>query len=189
MRILGVFPHAEGGRWSGAAARWSLIAVAVALCAAMISPPAAAHYYSSGMPTPVLRIAPYSYNSSWQGPMDQALSNWTATPTPAWIYKLAGEPSQVIAAQYPDTWYGYYNLLGVFPGNYLRIRLNARTISRDASNFGNFVTSVLVHEFGHALRLSDNPGISGTSIMKESRNRNSMTTPQQHDIDDVNAYY
>lgn len=35
----------------------------------------------------------------------------------------------------------------------------------------------------------DNPNTSKSSIMKYSRNRNSMTAPQTFDVDNVNAKY
>jgi len=152
----------------------------------VVGAPAQAHSFSYGMPGASNTIRPYDYNSQWQGPMDRALSNWNVTPTPAWITKSSGARNSVTAASYSDTYYGRYDRYLNLSGYYYRIKLNARTISRDASNFGNFVTSVFVHELGHSLKLGHN---SVTSIMNDGRNRNSMTTPQQHDIDDVNAYY
>lgn len=50
----------------------------------------------------------------------------------------------------------------------------------------NFVMS---HEFGHLFWLCDNPVTSSPSIMDYNRNRNTMTSPQQFDISNVNAKY
>jgi hypothetical protein len=152
------------------------------------SAPAAATLCGCGMVRADFQIKPYTYNDSWQGPMDQAIWNWNSTPTPVWITKSSSAPSWVTAASYSDTWYGLYTTHWYF-GRYFDIKLNARTISRDAYNFSNFVTSCFVHELGHALNLDDNPNTSSPSIMKQDRDRNSMTTPQQYDIDDVNYYY
>ncbi|MEU6724103.1 hypothetical protein ABZ917_10365 [Nonomuraea wenchangensis] len=149
---------------------------------AVIATPAAAHYYGSGMSTPNFTIRPYSYNSTWQGPMDRSLSLWNATATPAYIGKSSGSSSSVTAASYSDTWYGLYTSYG----SWFQIKLNSRTISNDAVNFSNYVTSVFTHELGHALSLAHN---SLTSIMNHSRNRNSMVAPQSHDVSDVNSYY
>ncbi|MER6826161.1 hypothetical protein ABT352_09245 [Streptosporangium sp. NPDC000563] len=152
------------------------------LCVVAGATPAAAHYYNVGMAAPNFTVRPYSYNSSWQGPMDRALSNWNATATPAYIGKSSGSSSTIVAASYSNTWYGLYTSYG----SYFKIQLNSRTISADASNFSNFVTSVFVHELGHALSLAHN---DLTSIMNHGRPRNTMTTPQSHDVSDVNAYY
>ena len=68
------------------------------------------------------------------------------------------------------------------------IKVNARTISADATNFNNFAKSTVTHEFGHVFWLCDNPNTSKSSIMKYSRN-SGMTAPQTFDVDNVNAKY
>ena len=73
-----------------------------------------------------------------------------------------------------------------------RIILNSNTISRDAINFSDFVTSIFAHEFGHSIWLADNPSeASGTngSIMNHSRNRNTLTVPTSFDVASVNEKY
>jgi hypothetical protein len=135
-------------------------------------------------------VKPYNYNSQWQPAMDKAIANWYYTDSPAYITKAEGAYNTVVAAQYSDTWYGLYqrNWRWLPPTYYFDIKLNARTISRDASNFSNFVTSVNVHEYGHGFDLADNP--SGVvSIMRYDRDRNTMTKLSGHDVADVNAYY
>lgn len=69
------------------------------------------------------------------------------------------------------------------------VKINANTIEHDATNTSNFVMSTITHEFGHVFRLCDNPSTSMASIMKYSRNRNTMTGPQQFDIRNVNNIY
>jgi hypothetical protein len=174
------------------ATRWLRRATAVAAASVLVlaaSPaPARADYFSGGWPTGWSYIRPYSYNSSWQGPMDRSLNNWNATASPADIQKVSGASNYVTAASYADSWYGYYNKYCSI-GCYYTVRLNARTISATATNFANYVTSVMVHEFGHALSMADNPNTTRTSIMKESRPRNSMITPQAYDVEEVNRYY
>ncbi|MGI5237294.1 hypothetical protein [Dactylosporangium sp. CA-139066] len=163
--------------------------VAAAVVAAAIgggllfASPAHAHYDGAGQLYAQMEVYPYSYNSTWQSAIDRGLSYWNATPTPAYISKYQYSGSSVTAASYSDTWYGLYQRCG---DNCYYIKLNARTISRDAYNFQNFATSTTVHEYGHALNLAHN---SVFSIMNHSRDRNTVYTPQPHDIDDVNAYY
>jgi predicted Zn-dependent protease len=131
------------------------------------------------------QIRPYSYNSVWQGPLDRAISNWNGTATPVWITKNSAADNWITAAQYAETYYGRYTTHWNL-GRYFDIKLNSRTIAGAATNISNFITSVFVHELGHALSLAHN---SETSIMNDGRNRNSMTTPQAHDISDVNSTY
>lgn len=161
----------------------SSLLLATVLGLAMFATPASAHWNGTGQDIARIEMYPYNYNSTWQGPMDRALSNWNATASPADFHKSTFSGSSITAASYSDTWYGHYQRCG---GSCMYVKLNARTISADASNFSNFVTSTFVHELGHALNLAHN---SLTSIMNSSRNRNSMTTPQSHDVADVNAYY
>ncbi|RZT77941.1 matrixin [Micromonospora violae] len=160
-------------------------ALAVALAAVQAVPaPALAHWNGTGQLIAYIGIYPYSYNSTWMTPLNRALSNWNATASPASFYKDTLSGSTLTVTNYSDTWYGYYQACG---SSCMYVRVNSRTINRDASNFSNFVTSVVVHELGHALNLAHNS--LSASIMNHSRNRNSMTTPQAHDIADVNAYY
>jgi len=177
--------------------RWRRRLLAVATGALLALPsgllaatPAQATYYSGGMPNAHFYIQPYSYNSLWQPALDQALTNWFNTPTPAWIQKSSSASSWLTAAYLSDTWYGLYQPFGSGSGRYFHISLNSRTIAGDASNFTNFVTSCFTHELGHGLSLNDNPPVASTaSIMRHDRNRNVMTTPQQYDINDVNNFY
>jgi hypothetical protein len=52
----------------------------------------------------------------------------------------------------------------------------------------NYKQSTIVHEFGHALSLADNPS-EKQSIMRHDRNRNTIIKPQQDDIKGVKSYY
>lgn len=65
------------------------------------------------------------------------------------------------------------------------IKLNRRLLVNESDYFRQ---SVMVHELGHALGLGDNPPES-PSIMRYDRDRNTMISPQQDDIDGVNYYY
>ncbi|MFI6497388.1 hypothetical protein [Nonomuraea typhae] len=158
---------------------------------ALAATPAGAHFYSGGGANPVFTIRPYSYNATWMPPLDRALTNWNATATPADITKNSGSASTLTVASYSGTWYGLYAPSGTRANRTFAIQINSRTITRDATNFANFVSSSTTHEFGHRLSLND---ISDgthctTAIMSYCRNRNVMHQPQSHDISDVNEYY
>lgn len=174
-------PHAR--RPARKMARLLAVVLATALVVMSGAAPAAAHRTGRGQDIARIAIEPYSYNDTWQKPINKALSNWNATSSPAHLYKSSLSNSNITVKSYSDTYYGRYTRCG---GSCFYIKLNLRTINRDAVNHSNFVTSVLVHEFGHALNLAHN---SLTSIMNNNRNRNSMTKPQAHDVSDVNAYY
>lgn len=163
--------------------RGTAVAAALVLAMAASATPALAHWNGTGQDIASIHIYPYSYNSTWQTPLNRALSNWNATSSPANFYKSSNSGSTLTVKSYSNTWYGYYTRCG---GSCMYVKLNSRTINRDASNWANFVTSVFVHELGHALNLAHN---SVTSIMNHSRNRNGMIKPQPHDVSDVNAYY
>ena len=137
-----------------------------------------------GQGTPKILIAPYSYNDQWQPGMDAALANWNATVSPAHISKQSGRTSTVTAKSYTASWFGYYQSCG---DSCLYIRLNSRTISAASVNHKNYVTSVLVHEFGHALNLAHRDG--STSIMNRNRNRNTMVKPSSSDVTNVIRAY
>jgi predicted Zn-dependent protease len=137
-----------------------------------------------GQGTPKIAVYPYSYNSQWQPGMDAALANWNATYSPAELTKSTDSTSSVTAASYSAGWYGYYQACG---STCLYIRLNARTISVDATNQKNFVTSVLVHEFGHALNLGHRD--NQDSIMDTNRKRNTMVKPSSSDVTNVIRAY
>ena len=157
----------------------------LALLSQGLSAPAAnAHFNGTGQASARMSIQPYGFSSLYNVAIDRAIANWNATSSPADIFKYSNSGAYIAVGSYSDTWYGTYT--GCGSGCYI-IRLNERSISAARpSNISNFITSVAVHEWGHALNLAHN---SVTSIMWDSRNRNTMTTPQSHDVADVNQYY
>jgi hypothetical protein len=156
--------------------------------------PALAHYYSGGGASPRFAIKPYHYNPTWQPPLNRALRVWNRTRTPARIVKRSGSRSRLIASRYRATWWGLYVPRGDRRHRYFTIKMNARTIARDANRFSNFVTSVFAHELGHRLSLRDlDSNFDCTprwdSIMSYCANRNRMIRPQRHDVRDVRRIY
>ncbi|MEK3734249.1 MULTISPECIES: hypothetical protein [Paenibacillus] len=151
-----------------------------------------AKYLNYGWPSSTIPVKSYSFNSTWQAPMDQSLSNWNNAGAKVKFSKNSSSSNTISAAQY--SWEAYGRNYATYSGSKLtkfRIEMNARTISRDRQDgkFSNFVQSVFVHELGHSIWLSDNPNTSSSSIMKYTRNRNTMTKPQTYDINNVKAKY
>ncbi|MCJ7841869.1 hypothetical protein MUB24_13355 [Lederbergia sp. NSJ-179] len=150
----------------------------------------AATYLGYGWPSKTIPIKTYSYNDRWQIPMNAAVSSWNNAGAKIKFNKSSSSSNTITAAQYSYTDYG--RNYATYSGKNLksfRIELNSRTISADAKNFLNFVQSTFVHELGHSIWLADNPSTSSASIMKHSRNRNTMIKPQTFDINNVKAKY
>lgn len=106
-----------------------------------------AAYLSYGWPNSNIPIRPYSYNDTWQGPMDQSLSNWNNSNAGVTFSKDSSSRNTITADRFDYGAYGYN--YATYVGSILTkfdIELNARTISFDANNFSNFVQSVFVHE-------------------------------------------
>lgn len=99
--------------------------------------------------------------------------------------------SYVISGQWDDTWYGMYTpqdrqyILWGRAGKF-KIELNRNTLVGESDTF---VSSVLVHEFGHAFCLENNPSTGNLSIMNYDRDRNYLTWPTSDDIAGVNNAY
>lgn len=181
----------SGMKHRGRLSAWRIVTAmlfATALALTSVTP-ASATYYGGGMPSATFRIKPWSYNSTWQTPMNNALSSWNSASSKVNITKSSSAAAYVTATQYSDTWYGLYSYSGIPAFRVFDIKLNSRTIAADASNIANFIRSTFAHELGHALSLADNPNTTSASLMKHSRNRNTLYTPRIYDINDVNSFY
>jgi hypothetical protein len=124
-------------------------------------------------------------NATWQGYVNAGRTNWN-NATGANITVNANSTNSVSIVNPDDTWFGLYTGHAGTNGAFSRftIQINQRAINEaNPTNLANFVTSVATHEFGHALRLGDNPPVaSNRSIMRSDRNRNSLFRPTNHDI-------
>ncbi|MCL2576491.1 MAG: hypothetical protein FWE27_00365 [Defluviitaleaceae bacterium] len=137
-----------------------------------------------------LRFSPQP-PSGWQTPMNNAMSNWNTRDTPINFATNSNSTNIVSVGSLAATWYGEISIF--YSGsniNEFSVNLNSRTITNDATNLGNFITSVFAHELGHAIGLVDNPVASADgSIMNHSRNRNTLTIPTAYDVTSVNILY
>ena len=155
---------------------------------------AADPYLSYGCQYGDITVKPYSslYNSTWVTILDNGRGAWNSSSANVSISTSSSSNNTLEAANYSDTWYGLntqtYNTSTGYTTKFV-IKVNARTISNDATNFSNFAKSTVAHEFGHSFWLCDNPSTTSSSLMKHSRDRNTMTTPQTFDINNVNAKY
>lgn len=155
---------------------------------------AADPYLSYGSKTGSINVQSYSnkYNDTWVSILNNGISAWNNSRAKVSISKTSSSANTIEAARYDDTWYGLttqtYNTSTGYTSKFV-IKINARTISDDALNFSNFARGTVTHEFGHVFWLCDNPSTTKSSIMKYSRDRNTMTLPQTFDIDNVNAKY
>lgn len=174
-----------------------LLGVVVAACLILGSAMvvyAADPYLSYGSKSGKVAVKNYSnrYNDTWVRIIDNSINAWNNSSANVSISKTSKSNNTIEAAQYNDTWYGLnsqtYDKSTGYTSKFV-IKVNVRTISNDAKNFSNFAQSTVAHELGHTFWLCDNPTTSKSSLMKYSRNRNTMTTPQQFDIDNVNKKY
>ena len=85
---------------------------------------------------------------------------------------------QDVAQNWNDGSYGktYYNKNG---NNTCQIEIDSSAM-KDESN--NFKQSVVTHELGHIFCLGDNPVTNETSLMKHTRNRNTVYLPAFIDV-------
>lgn len=150
-----------------------------------------ADYFAGGMPSRKNSVKYVGVNSSYVNQFDNARFRWNGAVSGVTFGKSNAAKNTMTAGRYSASWYGYYTATG--PRNSSRtftIQVNARTLSRDAgSNLTKWIASTTTHELGHALSLADNPNTSKSSLMKHSRNRSTIISPQSYDVSEVNRIY
>lgn len=153
---------------------------------------ALATYISVGSPSPTVTLRPYSFDSPIHEAINASIIAWNFSGAGVQIQRSdSNSQNEIIAKSFSDTWYGMatqWKKTWFTPYRY-RIDINTRTISRDATSYGSFIQSVVVHEFGHIFWLADNPPGTNPSIMRHNRNRNTMVTPQVLDVTNVKNKY
>ena len=169
----------------------STIAFFIVFCILLISSVPVFAYVTIGSGY-VSKTIPIEHRTlTYHTPFINSISAWNSCGAGVNIYTVPGSGNNwIIDEQIADTWYGMYQakrLKYIFWGRAtkFKITLNRTTL---VSKTNNFRQSVIVHELGHALCLGDNPPES-PSIMRYDRNRETCITPQQDDINGVNANY
>lgn len=150
-------------------------------------------YLSFGSANKTIYIYPYNFSSTWQTAINQSRYKWNNSSAPVNFYTSSNSNNRIYVSQYDYKAYGITYALEL-SGNELtkfKIELNSRTIMSAASagSLENFIQSVLVHELGHTIWLADNPVTEKDSIMKYTRDRNTMVSPTAYDISNVAAKY
>jgi len=143
------------------------------------------HYFSGGWS---LYSMTFDSVDSDNGICYQGAKNWT-TAAGTTMTQDSASRNKCYYRYFPETWYGLYTKYNT----YFTIQLNKDLLEEDyAGSIWNASVSSATHEFGHAQYLGDHDTdgegeYATTSIMSYSRNRATMTTPQSHDLADLNA--
>lgn len=170
-----------------------LLVIGLMLCS-VIAVYAADPYIACGSETGKVTVKDYASvnNYAWIRIIGDGIAAWNNSSANVSISTSASSDNLIEAARYNDTWYGLTTQECYTSTGYtikFTIQINARIIDEDATDIFSFATSTVAHEFGHVFWLCDDPNTTKASLMKHSRDRNTMTTPQQFDIDNVNAKY
>ena len=148
-------------------------------------------YLSYGYGSSTVYVHPYSFDNPWQNAINQSRNNWNDSNANVHIGSLASSNNYIFVGVYDGTQYGKYIPKDQNGSEVTRfhIQLNKNQITSAANNLSNFIQSVTVHEFGHAFWLKDNPNTPRSSIMKYSRDRDTMINPSNYDVQNVKAKY
>lgn len=153
---------------------------------------ASSPYLSYGSKSSRVTVQDYSksHNPVWTSYLNNGRSAWNNSLAGVSITIDSSSKSTVKAARYSDSWFGLiepYTSSGYLTR--FNIKVNARTITEKATNVANFARSTIAHEYGHVFWLRDNPSTNKASIMKYSRNRNTLISPTIFDINNVKEKY
>lgn len=155
---------------------------------------AADPYLNCGDADGKITIKPYKdkYNDTWIKIIRKSIVVWNQSDANVNISVSTDSTNEIRARSFDDTWYGLTSQTYDVSTGYttkFTIKMNVRTIKRDAIDFPRFARSTLVHEFGHVFWLCDNPNTTKKTIMSYGRDRNTMIEPQPFDVTNVNKKY
>ena len=149
-----------------------------------------ADYFAGGMPSKKNSVKYVGVNSTYVNHFDNARFRWNAL-SGVTFGKSNAAKNTMTAARYSSSWYGLYTSKGLRNrSRTFTIQVNARSIQEDSGrNMSKWIASTSTHELGHALSLDDNPKTSKASLMKYSRNRSTVISPQPYDVSEVKRIY
>lgn len=155
-------------------------------------------YLSYGYDTNSIPISYANYGTVWNRAIQKSINSWNTSNANVSFNKTTSEWNRILVLNKEGTAY-FGRMCMEWPsfGSKLRrfrIELSSNSIigadEHDGSfNLENFIQSVLCHELGHTVWLNDNPSTMQASIMKYTRDRNSMVRPAAFDISNVSKKY
>lgn len=168
------------------------VTAALALVATSASP-AAATYYSGGMPSINWNYRVHGVNPTWVEFFDTGNIRWNQRVSSR-LGRSNSAAADATAGDYSASWYGLYTPHGIRGVNRtFTLQINARTLRNDFPNSAIYKRQALVtitHELGHGLSMADNPNTSSRSIMKYSDiDSLAVEVPTAYDIAEVARIY
>ena len=151
---------------------------------------------ADGMPSASFSVNDNVSDYYFKSRIYQGTYHWNVTPTPAAIGRSSTSTNTINKlAGGATSSYGLYAAKYINGSRGFDIYINYQAIDslvsgRSLTDRDKAYESVIVHELGHALSLADLGFLdTRSSIMSEYIKRYNLWTPQQYDINDVNAFY
>ncbi|UNK16340.1 hypothetical protein MNQ98_17645 [Paenibacillus sp. N3/727] len=150
-------------------------------------------HYKSGYMSSSIKFKPVGLPSQYESALINAAASWNAATNKVYISKDNNADNTVIIGtmsdpldfgSYTPQWEDQYGQASQF-----QIWINQTAIINQTNlgkDFWNVTQSTFAHELGHALHLADLQ--SGIALMNQKRDRDKIYTPEQDDINGVNAY-
>jgi len=176
-------------RWGG---RGALAVVAVTATLLLSTATANAHFLGGSFPhtNGSFLYLGYTTQGSYTAQAQAAAASWHSTPTLLFVQPedISTSEEDFYGFAYDATWWGLTTLHPCSGSGcsyvWADLQLNTNTLGVES----DFIRQkVACHEFGHGVGLAHVVGGTIASIMRQGTL--SYNTPQQHDIDDVNALY
>jgi len=171
----------------------TMLAIVVLAVGAFLTTSVASAYFFGGKfphtPGTWLYIG-YTQSGGYTTEVQAAVNSWHSTPTRVWMFSenYAYSEADFYTQWRSETWWGLavHHPCAGYGCSYrwADLYLNSRTLGSESS----FIRQkVAAHELGHGLGLAHCNDCWDNSIMKQGYL--SYNTPQQRDINDINALY
>ncbi|MDM7829965.1 hypothetical protein [Cellulomonas edaphi] len=165
------------------------IGAAGLLAVAAVQSPAAASYYSGGMPSRTFSVRPVGINDVWIGYLDSARGYWNATAAGTHLTRTSTSKNTYTAGRWSYSWGGRYTPSGSGSSRTFTIEVNVQYLqARAGDELSRWCLSTTTHELGHGLKLADNPSTTKASLMKYDRDPAKVYKPTAYDVSEVVKY-